>query len=909
MTTSTVTAATIKAYLLNGCGYQTDLVKDDYQFARDNTVDVAAFAHYPSDARSACIAAVDCKTNDPEAEVLACRELGAPLVFTCLRNKAQVWKPGQAGAKCLEKGLSGSQVRNFFAEHEANLSPRRIYEAKTRGRLPGSQSRLPFVDLQLLPFAEKRLGDTLTTAVVEVISQQEDAFGPGQPTEAQWDWIYTSTFRLLAGKALKDKKVPGFVRLDLGDLATTLEKVRQHYGSDEAVHLGNKAQREALQAGSKIFENLGNLQHLTTETLADVYERALVTKTTRKQHGTHATPSYLVDYILWQLAPWIEEMPPADFQVFEPACGHAPFLVGMIRLLRAFDWKMTDDELGRFCRQRLHGIERDSFAVEIARLSLTVADVPHSNGWKGITVGNMFEIDVLEEAARNCRVMLANPPFEGDKPLQLLERTLPNLPPGAVFGVIVPSTLLFTTDKVKPPRLRRWLLENCQLAEVSLFPDKIFKFADHECAVLLGRRRNSGAAALPTSVRCRRVREAESEAFRQDYHFTTDRLLPQSKISERPDDVLWVPELEEEVWTWLNDLPRFESVATMGQGVRYIRDVPAGAKSAEEEPFPGATPGYLSSEGNWSIHETPPLGYLNLSDERLFHRKGSGTTTGVPQIVLNYRAASRGPWRLKPFIDRVGRPVKGNFLTVRPRKKKQLPLEYLWAILVSPLANAYVFTHGLKRDVLISDLNKMPFPKVERWAIDRVVKAAQDYLAAAGEGLHDLFNEGVTEERLNNLLQLLDAEVLRLYGLPAAAEKQLLDLFQEQRRPGTLSDFRGYYPRHFSKAVPLYAFLSNAYQQARDGQVPVLTESQQQLYDSLIATKSNRKLDVVEESTLYQLQAELDGRDFAVLTPNRDWLRMMKDRRKQAQAKLSKIADKLSGLVDHGTTPNENPTR
>ena len=34
-----------------------------------------------------------------------------------------------------------------------------------------------------------------------------------------------------------------------------------------------------------------------------------------------------------------------------------------------------------YLRKRLRGVESDPFALEIARLSLTLADVPNPNGW------------------------------------------------------------------------------------------------------------------------------------------------------------------------------------------------------------------------------------------------------------------------------------------------------------------------------------------------------------------------------------------------------------------------------------------------------------------------------------------------------------------------------------------------
>src|SRR5262249_60280088 len=77
----------------------------------------------------------------------------------------------------------------------------------------------------------------------------------------------------------------------------------------------------------------------------------------------------------------------------------------------------------------------------------------------------------------------------------------------------------------------------------------------------------------------------------------------------------------------------------------------------------------------------------------------TGTTTGVPQILLNYARVSRSPWRLKAIIDREGHAVTSRFLTLRPLAKSY-PLEFLWGLCNSPFANAYVYTHTGKRDVL-----------------------------------------------------------------------------------------------------------------------------------------------------------------------------------------------------------------
>ena len=179
--------------------------------------------------------------------------------------------------------------------------------------------------------------------------------------------------------------------------------------------------------------------------------------------------------------------------------------------------------MSEFLRERLLGIEVDAFALEIARLSLTVADEPNPNGWNGLKEGDMFADDYLESAAKQTTALFANPPYEEGKAQSLLERTLPHLPVGAVFGIVVPATFLFS-DKKRPKGLREWLIRHCQLGEVSLFPDGIFSFADQECTILLGRRLPDRAPSRSIRTRLRRVRERDLGGFQHDYKFTTSRL-------------------------------------------------------------------------------------------------------------------------------------------------------------------------------------------------------------------------------------------------------------------------------------------------------------------------------------------------------------------------------------------------
>ncbi len=776
------------------------------------------------------------------------------------------------------------------------------------------------MDIRLLPFVEHLIGSRLTDAVTAAVEELKGVFGSQELDEAKQEWIHKSTFRLLAAKILKDKKVYGFITLDLRNLDDVFERVQRHYGSKEKVSLGGPRRREALSKVAEVFSGHGNLRNLTTETLADVYEEALITEATRKLRGTHGTPSYLVDYIVWQLADWIGKIDPLDLYVFEPACGHAPFLVGMVRLLRSIDLGLDAHSLSTFLRERLGGIEIDRFALEIARLSLTVADVPNPNGWDGLRPGNMFTGKKLEEEAKRCRVLLMNPPFENTNPLRVLQRVLPNLPGGAVFGVVVPAGLLYS-PKNEAPALREWLTRNCQISEISLFPDGMFRFADQEIAIILGRK-HFGQAIESVATRLRRVREEDAPNFEEDYSVTTDRLVPQGQVASQPGSILWVPELHEEVWCWISDHPKFASIAQIGKGLEHKsrENLPPGAITVDDKEFPGSVLGFTGVRGRPLIHQLPGKAkYISL-DASVIRRPQSGAEVGKPQVLINYAPANRMIWKIRAFIDRKGHPLTSQLVSVRPLAQGY-SLEYLWSLCISPIATAYVYTHCLKSHILVGTMREMPVPRAEPSDVRRITQAALSYIDAAkrfdayskqgGASFLPLFDgsssEVADEHTLHSLLKQLDAEVLRLYDLPARAEKKLLDLFASRERPGVPGRFRGYYPKGFSQAIPLYAYLSDSYQAALRGGSPDLPQDRLDRYDALIDKQLSDKLSEQESEELHRLQAEIDGRDYAALAPVTTWLESIEEAQREARVTLGEIAENLFDLSRDGLARDENP--
>src|SRR5207249_2975590 len=90
---------------------------------------------------------------------------------------------------------------------------------------------------------------------------------------------------------------------------------------------------------------------------------------------------------------------------------------------------------------------------------------------------------------------------------------------------------------------------------------------------------------------------------------------------------------------------------------------------------------------------------------------------------------SRGPWRLKAFLDPEGHGVTNSFLTIRPRTP-DLPLEVLWALCNSPFANAYDYTHSVRRHILTSTLRGMRVPAFTSEDAQRITRLVRDYLQA-----------------------------------------------------------------------------------------------------------------------------------------------------------------------------------
>jgi N-6 DNA Methylase len=758
------------------------LLRPDFRIGNSTPIPLVAFAQVPMDSRSACIAVL-ATNHDPRTSVEQCKSLGAPIVLVCARDTLQWWKQGSEAAEWIES-VPSDRLERFFRSHQTDFSPEAVYRAKTLGRIR-SEYQLSFVDLGLMPLVEEEVGKELNRLIERNVSDIKKRLGWTEISDDQGHWLLKSVFWLVSGKILRDKQVPNFEDLDLVNVDDVFRRVAKHYGS-QAFAAGSKPKLAALRESASVISQFSSLALATTESLAYVYENTLISKATRAALGTHSTPSWLVDYIVGSLADWIEEIPENERNVFEPACGHSAFLVSAMRLLTQLlpEEKAIPSRRGPYLRSRLHGTDRDPFALELARLSLTLTDIPNPDGWD-LRAEDMFLGNRLAEQTRGKTILLANPPFEDfgrdelaayaktgnqiavhNKATEMLRRTLPHLQPGGVFGLVLPQTILHAAYAQD---VRRYLMEHFELREISLFPDKVFSFSDAESAVLLGRRFPDNAHRR-RPITFRRIREQQMPIFRQSYDAPSSRKVEQSRFNATNRWDMRVPDLEE-VWVALAAIPRANDLAEFGTGLVYHgKDLPQGIQTYSEHRFQGAIEGYIRLERGLKLHQLPKLFWMNLADSAILRRR-AGTTTGVPQVLMNHARVSRGPWRLKAFVDNKGRPVSGSFNTARP---KSYSLEALWALLNSPIANAYAFCHLSKRHNLVGDIKNIPMPKRDRLG---------DIEAAAREYLEEAIERGRPNE-LCKLMQRVDAAVLRQYELPVQLEWELLSLFNGWERVG-----------------------------------------------------------------------------------------------------------------------------
>ena len=810
----------VKQQILAGfksCGYKNNLLKENYQYfdgANDRTAEIVGFYQSIYNSSTACIAAIDkTKLNGKklETELSPYQLLGCPVLLVYDVSGLQFWK--NSGIRvALHDQIESKKLSDFFSKYKKEFSPESIYRAKIISRVK-KEYQLSFADIGgLMGIIEEKEGKYLSELTERSIkSLKENCSGIKEDGEFG-KWLFQAGFWLIGAKILKDKGVEGFKTLEISSVRDLVNKIQRHYNASQKLDISNTVQRKALEKVAKeIVEPVSSIAHLTTESLAYVYENTLTSKETRKVLGTHATPSWLVNYIVWEMIDWIEAIPQEDRIILEPACGHAPFLTAGAKLLSSsLVYRGKEEHRHKYLKEHLIGIDKDSFAEEIARLALTLADVPNPNGWN-IQHSDIYEDDILKKAAQKATILFCNPPFEnfstkekqrygnaittGNKAAEVLAKTLPHLPANSVFGIILPQSFLHRKNLAG---LRKYILDNFELRYICNLPDNVFAKAGHPSTILLGRKSKRD---IKTSYL--RIPKNSIDNFKNTYQSDAE-LVGRDTFYEAKDYSFMIPELKE-VWDYCRHLPKLKKYVEIGRGIEYKSGLDIDNIMRHTQ-FLGSKKGFYSYEKDTLIERLPKLVWLNVS-EKVVNTYAKGMIC-QPFILLNRIRSSRTPWRLRAWIDFEGHPCGKAFLTVV--SNKDISLYSIWALLNSPFTNAYMYGHCMAQDNNEGILKNMPV-NFEDKDLSKIDSLAQEYftLDSSEYVLRDIKS---LNKKKRQCLVAIDAEILRLYNLPPRLEKMLLDFFEGVQRKGADFKFDRYYPEGFDSYIPLHMYISAEFQ-------------------------------------------------------------------------------------------------
>jgi hypothetical protein len=201
----------------------------------------------------------------------------------------------------------------------------------------------------------------------------------------------------------------------------------------------------------QVYEQfLGKVIRLTAGHQAKVEDKPEV----KKAGGVYYTPTYIVDYIVKNtVGKLVEGKTPkqiANIHVLDPACGSGSFLIGAYQYLlnwhrdwyvkdgtekwakgknqalyqgQGGDWRLTTSERKRILLNNIYGVDIDSQAVEVTKLSLLLKVLEGENEQTISQQLKMFHERALPDLAHNikCGNSLIGPDFYEGEQLSLMD--------------------------------------------------------------------------------------------------------------------------------------------------------------------------------------------------------------------------------------------------------------------------------------------------------------------------------------------------------------------------------------------------------------------------------------------------------------------------------------------------------
>lgn len=810
---------------LKGLGYLHNLLQENYVFDdaavsgnRDLNIPLAAFAQWPPSYRNACIGILSANGQSGPAHISRYQTLGAPMFFEAFPDHLDRYRVKATGEAIFLESIPARDIRKAFNLNRKNWCPKVIFRAKAITQLK-EPYQLDFVDVGLITALKGMIHGKLDRLLKDILHEAIVFYKNVSGIKPEETSLFRLVFRFLAAKIFNDRNHPG--NWSTPEANVIIERVQKFYEPFEAETQNVLEEPNTQQVVWDKFRSAFNFQNLSVEDLAFVYENTLIRKETRKQFGIHSTPSVIAELMVDRLP--FESLPQEGRYVLEPCAGHGVFLVAALRRLRELlpaSW--TDQQRHGYLKDRLTAIELDTFAAEVCRLSLMLADYPNPDGWH-IIDEDIFGSDALEKELKTSRVVLCNPPFEdftmaerdsyGDnvrnahKPYEVLRRVLDHSPD--MLGFVLPKAAILGE---KYSDLQDLMARKYKNIETIALPDRIFVFSDQETMLVLASDRDESKKA-DISTRTFWVRENDRRPFLETAQLPGSVGKSVNRARHTTPISLWHPPLSE-IWDYLRTNPRLKDIAEIHRGIEW--NIPLSenrSKLISREEKPQFKKGLDTVPGKIEPYHVQGLVYLNMEDR--FKRTNAHSLPWDRQkIITNRHIISRGPWRIVGHPDSIGLVCRENFIVIWP--KTELTVEVLSALVNSPLVNAFLFVRESKRRNRNVTLRHTPIPFPESIDSERITYLVEYYIKLR-LGITEGSSKKLSLQEYLQTLMEIDSLILKAYHLPPRLERKLLDLFRGHPRPVPF-DFPDYYPKDFSPCIPLHKYLEMDLKQASAGQ-------------------------------------------------------------------------------------------
>jgi len=774
---------------LRDIGYQDSLLKTEYSFVDVFTddyamrqVELAAFAQEPPSYRNACFGVVIPSDDRPETtnRYIA---LGAPQIITLHPNAQKVcrWKVRTQGHPELIECIEPDQLRSTIVAHKSEWNPEQVLRAKSIG-FAKETFQLDFFDVGLIPTLESFVYAKLDKLLRDTIASSELAYKEYSNDKLDYRALFRLIFRLIAAKLLGDRNHPGnWLSNNAQDV---IREVENFYSiPTEDVLKDTNVQDVAWRRIRTAF----SFQNLSVEALAYVYENTFVSSETRKAYGTHATAHMIAEYILQKLP--IEQTD----HVFEPFAGHAPFLIAALQRLRSLlPLNISTEQRHHYFVQMLAGMELDTFACEVARYSLILADYPNPDGWR-IENEDFFTSSKLYSYLEQAQIVLCNPPYEDfglddiqrgystsstNKAVEALSDILRFRP--KKLGFVLPRSFV---DGQMYRAARKQIAELYDNVSLIGLPDNAFHFSEAETVLLIAHGQRTYQPIWTSAL----VSRADYTRFIHTGEPTWQTRASDSFIEEQisfGNPIFWYTPMQP-IWDALAYLPRLGEVAHIHRGIEY--NVPFKENEQDlvsDTPKPWFVPGLARVTDDFEPYAISTVCYLNMDPEKM-RTKANFLDWAKPKVIANAVRLSRGPWTLAAVIDDKKLVCTQNFHGIWASGK--YPLEVIAALLNGPVANAFLSTHNTTKHNKLGTTKQIPIPELKPSQVHLISSLVREYISYREQYFGQPERSKDFERLGKGILRQIDAEILAAYNLAPHLEQQLREHFVGWLRPGPIA--------------------------------------------------------------------------------------------------------------------------